>query len=129
MASVAGRGDGLPPLRLIVWPYHGGQRGVGMGAGASKLAEDAGVLAALARPGWRVCTEHVLPVDESRPEIWRVFELARRLAERVRAARAEGALPVVLAGNCCSCLGTVSGVAGGDLGAADLGAVWLDAHA
>ena len=49
----------------------------------------------------------------------------RRLAQRVAAARERGAFPLVLGGNCVSCLGTTAGVGGGK----DLGVVWLDAHA
>jgi arginase len=40
---------------------------------------------------------------------------------------AEGAFPLVLAGNCNSCLGTAAGL--GHTGAAPLGVVWFDAHA
>jgi arginase len=63
-------------------------------------------------------------VDESRPEIARTLELIRRLSRTVRAAVDDGALPLIVAGSCNSSLGTVAGV-----GAADLGVVWMDAHA
>ena len=66
--------------------------------------------------------ETVPPVDETLPEVARIFELDRRLARRVAAARTEGAFPLVLGGNCCSCLGTVAG-------AGAPAVVWLDAHA
>jgi arginase len=46
----------------------------------------------------------------------------RALAAAVDGALADGARPVVLAGNCHSCLGTLAGLA------ADVGIVWLDAH-
>ncbi len=95
-----------------------------MGLGPSVLAADDDFHAALARAGWDVTCEAVPPVDEARPEVARIFELDRRLARRVAAARAQGAFPLVVAGNCCSCLGTVAGV-----GARDLGVVWFDAHA
>jgi arginase len=64
-------------------------------------------------------------VDERRPEMARIFELERSLATRVATARREGRFPLVAAGNCISCLGTVAGVRGD----ARLGVVWLDAHA
>ena len=51
-------------------------------------------------------------------------QLVRRLAGRVRVAVQEGSFPMVLAGNCNSCLGTVAGV-----GAEHLGVFWFDAHA
>jgi arginase len=51
------------------------------------------------------------------------FDLARRIATAVAAARQAGAFPLVLAGNCMSALGTVSG-----MGGERRGVVWLDAH-
>ena len=54
----------------------------------------------------------------------RVIQLVRRLAAHVQRATADGAFPLVLAGNCNSCLGTTAGI-----GADDLGVVWFDAHA
>jgi arginase len=114
--------DGVRALQLIAWPYHAGLRDVSMGLGASVLARDAGFHAALEAAGCAVTGETVPPVDESLPEVARIFELDRRLARRVAAARARGAFPLVLGGNCVSCLGTVAG-AGAD------GVVWFDAHA
>jgi arginase len=111
-------------LRLVAWPYHGGLSDVGMGLGATVLAADEGFRAALAEAGWDVTVERVPPVDDTRPEVARIFELDRRLAHRVAGARAAGAFPLVLAGNCISCLGTTAGAGGGRLGA-----VWFDAHA
>jgi arginase len=114
----------VPSLQLIAWPYHAGLRDVSMGLGASVLAADEQLRAELAAAGLNVHMELVPPVDESLPEIGRIFELDRRLARRVAAACGRGAFPLVLGGNCCSCLGTVSGA-----GADDLGVVWFDAHA
>jgi arginase len=67
--------------------------------------------------------EVVAAGDPAQPEAARVIELDRRLADHVRAAVADGAFPLVLAGDCNSCLGTVAGV-----GARGLGIVWFDAH-
>jgi arginase len=82
----------------------------------------AGVTAVVEALGLR--PEVVPPVDPALPEVRRSIELDLRLADRVRAAAADGAFPLVVAGNCNSCLGTVSGV-----GTDGLGVVWLDAHA
>ena len=96
-----------------------------MGLGARVLAEDAALRALLAAPNpCGVVVERVPPVDETRPEIWRVFELNRRLARAVHSAGAGGAFPLVFAGNCCSCLGTLAGA-----GAEGSGVVWFDSHA
>lgn len=92
--------------------------------GAAVLARDEGLRAELEAAGCAVTGETIPPVDESAPEVARIFELDRRLARRVAAARERDAFPLVLGGNCCSCLGTVAGA-----GAAGLGVVWFDAHA
>jgi arginase len=111
-------------LRLIASPYHDGLESVDRGRGPTCLldvARASGALAALERP---VSVEIVGPVDPASPEVARVFALSRRLAERVQSAVAAGAFPVVLAGDCNSCLGTVAGC-----GTYGLGVVWFDAHA
>jgi arginase len=111
-------------LRLIASPYHDGLESVDRGRGPSRLLECAqasGILDALGRPA---SVEIVGPPDPATPEAARLFALSRRLAERVRSAVADGAFPIVLAGDCNSCLGTVAGC-----GTNGLGVVWFDAHA
>ena len=56
-------------------------------------------------------------------EIGAVFVINQLLATEVRRALGSGVFPIVLAGNCNHCLGTVSGV-----GLPELGVVWFDAH-
>jgi arginase len=68
--------------------------------------------------------DSVEPVEETRSEIARVFELDRRLAARVHTAIAEDAFPLVLAGAYNRCLGTVA-----DASAGGIGVVWFDTHA
>ncbi len=123
MADLAETSDCLA-LEVIACPYHDGLLDVGMGLGATLLAEDQRLRAELRAVGLRVSSERIPPVDESRPEVCRVIELDRRLGYRVRAARRRGAFPLIFAGNCNSCLGTVAGVASDGLGV-----VWFDAHA
>jgi arginase len=115
----------MPELDVIVWPYHGGLADVGMGLGASVLATDERFREGLAASAWQTRVVRVPRVDETLPEVARIFELARRLAQRVAAARDRHAFALVLGGNCVSCLGTTAGVGGGK----SLGVVWLDAHA
>ena len=114
----------MPALDLIVWPFHAGLADVSMGLGASVLAADEQFRAGIDEAGWGTRVVNVAPVDESLPEVARIFELDRRLAGCVADARRREAFPLVLGGNCVSCLGTTAGV-----GEADLGVVWLDAHA
>ena len=101
--------------RLIAVPFHDGLAEVDRGRGPGALLAASG----------RTAAATVAPPDPSAPEAERVFAIARELAGLVRAARADGALPVVVAGDCNSCLGTVAGCDP----AAGLGVVWLDAHA
>jgi arginase len=114
-------------LSLICHPFHNGLEGVDMGAGPLRLLADGDLRAELEAQGWEVHGETVEAPDASDPEIVRIAEADRRLARRVRAAAGEGAFPLVLAGNCNSCLGTVAGL--DHAGAAPLGVVWFDAHA
>jgi arginase len=88
-----------------------------MGAGPLSLAADPGELPA--------ATERIAAPDPRDPEIVRVVEADRRLARCVRSAAGGGAFPLVLAGNCNSCLGTVAGL---DPASAAIGVVWFDAH-
>jgi len=104
-------------LRLISVPYHDGREGVDRGRGPARLLDSASFPRSI-----RV--ETVRSVDAAAPEAARVFEIARRIAALVRAAIAEGAFPLVLAGDCNSCLGTVAGC-----GTQGLGVAWFDAHA
>jgi arginase len=109
--------------RLIAVPWDSGIRGWRMGAGPDRLLES-GLADALRASGHAVATEHVeLPADPA-PEIAATFALAARLADRVRAARTDGALPIVLAGNCASAVGALSG-----LDDPEPAVIWLDAHA
>jgi arginase len=103
-------------------PYHAGTPDVGMGLGPNALLERHRLADAL---GGDVEVEVVPGPDGERPEIARTFEVSRRLAERVSAARSGGRLPFVVAGNCISCLGTVAGLAPPE----GVGVVWFDAHA
>ncbi len=95
-----------------------------MGKGADVLAHDRLLTDGLQSPHRRLSRDDVEPVEESAAEIARVMELIRRLQHHVSRAVADGAFPLVLAGNCNSSLGTTAGI-----GAEDLGVIWFDAHA
>ena len=115
-------------VSVLCVPYDSGQRGMRMGAGPLRLL-DLGLAADLQHAGHRVSiTEVTLP--RGLPEIAAAFTLAREVADAVRAAAARGDFPLVLSGNCNSCLGTVTGlrVLRSDE-SADLGVLWCDAHA
>ena len=111
-----------PSLAVIAWPFEHGSPDIGMGAGAALLAGDAPLHDALSAAGWAPTVQRILAADPGVGEVTRIFDLLRAQEAAVRAARARGAFPLVLAGGCISATGTVAGC-----GAE--GAVWLDAHA
>jgi arginase len=115
----------MAAIDVIAWNFHAGLPDLSMGLGGSALAQDRELHAGLHAAGWETRVVRVEPVGEELTEIERIFELDRRLARHVADARRRGAFPLVLGGNCISCLGTTAGIDGGG----DLGAVWLDAHA
>jgi arginase len=101
---------------LVQVPYHLGHRNVGLAKGVPVLAE------ALAAEG--MGTVSIEGPTEVRNEIAASMDVVRAVASTVRRVVAEGAFPLVLAGNCNSSLGTIAGLDSPD----DLGVVWFDAH-
>jgi len=102
---------------VLCVPYVVGREGDGMGAGPLALAEPAATA---------LGTKDVRRIALTEPrttEVAACFDLNRRLAAEVAAARADGVLPVVLTGNCHSQHAVVAG-----LGTDDVGLVWLDCH-
>lgn len=94
---------------IVQVPYHLGRRNAGLGRGVAVLAE------ALGTEYESVSVE--TPDDHSN-EIAASLAVVRALAEQVRPVD----FPIVLAGNCSSSLGTVTGIGG------EVGVVWFDAH-
>ena len=112
-------------IRLIQVPYDSGHRARRMGRGPLHLVE-AGAPERLGRSA----PVSVIPVELSGSfptEIGSAFELHRAVAVATSEAIGNGALPLVLSGNCNASLGTVAGIQGA--GARDgLGVVWFDGH-
>jgi arginase len=111
-------------IQILVVPYDTAQRGWRAGLGPEHLLH-AGLVAHLERQGHVVSEVQCIEDDPVEPpaEIRTAFELNRRLAPAVRAARARGQFPLVLSGNCNSSVGALSGLA------PDRRAVfWFDAH-
>ena len=111
-------------VQLLLVPYDTACRGWRCGAGPEHLV-NAGLVAHLESNGHVVAELQVIEDDQAQPpaEIRTAFELARRLAVAVRAARAAGRFPLVLAGNCNSAIGTLAGLA-----PARRAIFWFDAH-
>lgn len=102
--------------QIIQVPYDSGYKDYRMGRGPKNILR-------------HLNAEGKFPVSEIEVhdrvplEVGTSFAVARRIAERVRAAVSGGAFPLVLAGNCLSCVGTL-----GRLGVPPPAIVWLDAH-
>jgi len=107
---------------VLAVPYDSGSRAVRMGAGPDRLLRH-GLPQDLRSAGYNLEVEHVEAPDGFRAEVATSFDLYRRLSRRTNAAVDAGAYPLVLAGNCGSALGTVSGT-----GSEGIGIIWFDAH-
>jgi arginase len=110
-------------IQILAVPYDSGNRGARMGAGPEALL-DAGLEKTLRDRGHTVRTK-IAEITKGtwRAEIQTSFELMRMLASEVRGARESNRLPIVLAGNCNTAVGTLAG-----LGAESTGVAWFDAH-
>ncbi|HEX6479427.1 MAG TPA: arginase family protein [Ktedonobacteraceae bacterium] len=112
----------MTTIQLIAIPYDSGHRGERMGAGPEYFLSQS-VDEILRRQGWTINVETVEAQHLFRAEIGTAFELCRSLAQRVRRAQEQGAFPLILSGNCNSCLGTLSGI-----DSSTVGIIWFDAH-
>lgn len=111
-------------VQLLAVPFDSGNHRARMGAGPEALL-DAGLERSLREKGHQVHTKIAeLPANSWRAEIQTSFELMRMLSRAVREARESNRLPIVLAGNCNTAVGTLAG-----LGAESTGVAWFDAHA
>ena len=93
-----------------------------MGAGPERLVE-AGAAQALSDAGHEVDVVRVRRPNGETNEIGAAFEVLRETADAVDEAARAGAFPLVLSGNCMVSIAVTAGLA------ADVGVVWLDAHA
>ncbi len=110
-------------IQLLSVPYDSGHRGVRMGAGPEHLLH-AGMDDRLRQAGHTVKVGRVeAPLADPPGEISTAFALNVNLAKQVRRARDHRHLPIVLAGNCITAVGTWGG-----LGTDNTGVVWFDSH-
>lgn len=108
---------------ILEVPFHMGLEAVAVGRGPLRLVR-AGADRVLSSKGVPAPVSHIRPRDSTAAGLDAVVDINRQLALAVRQAREQEELPVVLAGNCNSCLGTLAGCADVER----LGIVWLDAH-
>ena len=109
-----------PALDVIVVPYDSGRRGWRMGGGPLALLEH-GLLDRLRGLGLDVRSRTVELAADEHGDQRAAFDLDADIQRAVQQARVERRFPLVLAGNCNSALGTVSGMEAA-------GVVWFDAH-
>ena len=111
-------------IQLLGVPYDSAMHGARMGAGPEHLLNTG--LEDHLRAAGHSTTLNIIeaPAEQPLAEIRTAFELNRTLAEGVRAASAAGRLPIVLAGNCNTAVGTLAGI-----GCEGAGVIWFDAHA
>jgi arginase len=102
--------------QIIQVPYDSGYKDYRMGRGPRHIVR-------------HLKAEKSFPVDEVEVhdrfarEVSTSFAVARQLAEKVCNVAGSGAFPLVLAGGCISCVGTLAG-----LRAPPPAIIWLDAH-
>jgi arginase len=99
-------------LHSIVAPYHLGNRNVSVGAGPLHVVKS---------PIYQRIPASVQQVNAGDTCDW--TEVNLHIAAAVMEARAKGSLPLILAGNCNSCLGTLSAIRD-----VNPGIIWFDAH-
>ena len=105
-------------IQIIQVPYDSGHKNLRMGNGPAHI-----VNRGLKKLGQAKIHIDEVVVEDSVPlEVGTTFQLARVLAARVREAVDQSHFPLVLAGNCISSLGTLTGLG------EPVGVVWLDAH-
>src|SRR5436190_20841456 len=99
-------------LRLIAVPYHLGRKSIAVGAGPSRVI-DTGIASRIGAGS--------VSIDIGPQGSWQ--EVNTALTNAVRSAREAGCFPLLLAGNCNSCLGTLAAIQH-----PEAGIVWFDAH-
>lgn len=110
-------------LQVIQVPFHLGHPLLGMGRGPVHLIER-GLVGELAGITGQIGVETITH-DGSANEIQASFDIAASIARSVARAVKLQQFPLVLSGNCASCLGTLSGLPR----MPPLGVIWFDAHA
>jgi len=112
----------MRPVTVLEVPYQMGLRNTGTGAGPGRIL-GAGTDRILAYRDVPAQVQHIDLRDKTCEGLDAVVDLGRQIRVAVREARQQEVLPVVLAGNCITCLGVLAGLEPGDTGV-----IWMDAH-
>jgi arginase len=109
-------------IQIIQIPYDSGHKDIRTGRGPEHFLQNR-VDQKLRDSGHQVVSFRIESKASFTTEIGTTFELNRLLAEQIGSTIRNKVFPIVLAGNCNSCLGTLAGI-----GQNGLGIVWFDAH-
>lgn len=109
-------------VTLIEVPYDSGHYARRMGRGPVHLVQG-GLAGVLERGGHDVRLLEVRLDDHFLTEVGTALETQRVVADCVAAEIEEGRFPLVISGNCATCVGSVAGA-----GALRTAVVWLDSH-
>jgi arginase len=109
-------------IQIIQVPYDSGFKRVRTGMGPIHFLQNS-IDTILQNSGHSVNVTTVESSTAFPTEIGTTFDVNRSLAKHVLSAVNNNRFPVVLAGNCNSCVGTIAG-----LDSKQLGIIWFDAH-
>ena len=110
-------------IDLIKVPYDLGKHDVGKGQGPGCIART-DVADRIREKGHTIREQTITaPTDEGLTDTQLTFRLNAMLSQAVSQAIKASSLPIVLAGNCITAVGTLSG-----LQSQQMGVLWLDAH-
>lgn len=109
-------------IQIVKVPYDCGYKEQRQGLGPDRFLKH-NIDRILEADGHRVGVSEIESQSDFTIEVVTAFELSRLLADEVHRAIEKEIFPVVLSGNCNSCLGTIAGI-----GPENLGVVWFDAH-
>ncbi len=109
-------------IQIVKVPYDCGYKEQRQGLGPDRFLKH-NIDRILEADGHRVGVSEIESQSDFTIEVMTAFELNRLLADEVHRAIEKEIFPVVLSGNCNSCLGTIAGI-----GPENLGVVWFDAH-
>lgn len=113
----------MPDVALIYCPYDSGRKNWRCGLGPGKIFQHDAV-ARLEALGANVEVIEIEPGVHYESENSMGFEIQRQIAEATDRATRSGCLPLIVAGNCNTAVGGISGIGGGR----KRGHIWFDAH-
>ncbi len=109
-------------IMIIQVPYHLGKRTVGMGAGPIRFLQT-NIIQNLLDHGHSLRLESITLDEPFKDEIKAISRLNILLRNKVQEGVKDGYFPLILGGNCNTCLGTLAG-----LNDPTIGIIWFDAH-